>query len=167
MTKNVADGIMVVLNHRVVFVNDALVKMSGYVDSTQLIGKDVSILISDEFQDQFRQILCSFRKNDHAGNIFQTICVTREGRKFWAEGNNALINWNDEAALLCTMRDINDKKIKELEIQARAENLQQINKRLKASIKERFRFCDIIGKSPAMQKVYELLSVQPTPIPMW
>ncbi len=157
LTKNVADGIMVVLNHRVVFVNDALVKMSGYVDSTQLIGKDVSILISDEFQDQFRQILCSFRKNDHAGNIFQTICVTREGRKFWAEGNNALINWNDEAALLCTMRDINDKKIKELEIQARAENLQQINKRLKASIKERFRFCDIIGKSPAMQKVYELI----------
>ncbi len=59
--------------------------------------------------------------------------------------------------MLCTMRDINDKKIKELEIQARAENLQQINKRLKASIKERFRFCDIIGKSPAMQKVYELI----------
>ena len=157
LTKNVGDGIMVVLNNRMMFVNDALVKMSGYVDANQLIGKDVFSLISDESRDQFRQILGNFREKGRSGDLFQALYISRDGRKFWAEGNNAVINWNGESAFLCTIRDINDRKIKELAAQERAENLHQLNIKLRSSIRERFRFGNIIGKSPAMQKVYELI----------
>ena len=157
LTKNVADGIMVVSNYRIVFINDALVKMSGYIDANQLIDRNIFTLIAEEFQDQFRKMLNDFQKNIRAREIFQAICVTRDGRKFWAEGNNTMITWDDKSALLCTIRDINDQKNKEIAAQERAENLHQLNTKLRSSIRERFRFGNIIGKSPAMQKVYELI----------
>ncbi len=157
LTKNVADGIMVVLGHHLMFANDALVKMFGCVDANQLLGKDIFNLIANESQDRFHKMLVNFQEEGQSGDIFQTICVTREGRKFWAEVNNATINWNGEPAILCTIRDINDRKLRELAAWEQAENLKQLNIKLRSSIRERFRFGNIIGKSPAMQKVYELI----------
>ncbi len=49
-----------------------------------------------------------------------------------------------------TERKNAEKMLKEQEIYLRRENI-----RLKSSIKDRFRFGDIIGKSPVMQQVYE------------
>ena len=52
--------------------------------------------------------------------------------------------------------------IRDLSIQKTIENekmaLQNENRVLKISLKERYKFGDIIGRSPAMKKVYELLS---------
>jgi PAS domain S-box-containing protein len=157
LTKNVADGIMVVLDNHLMFANDALIKMLGCVDVNQLLGKNIFSLIAIESQDRFRKMIVNFQEKGHSGDIFQTIYITREGRRFWAEGNNATINWNGKPAILCTIRDINDRKLSELAVREQAENLQQLNTKLRSSIRERFRFGNIIGKSPAMQKVYELI----------
>jgi transcriptional regulator with PAS, ATPase and Fis domain len=55
------------------------------------------------------------------------------------------------------MRDINERKLKEIATQEHAENLYKENIKLRSSTKDRFRFGDIIGKSSAMQKVYKLI----------
>ena len=157
LAKNVADGIIVVLNGRLMFVNDALVRMFGYFDASQLVGREVFSLIADESRERFRKMLGNFEQNGRPADIFQTVCMTREGRRFWAEGNNTVVNWNGQPAFLCTIRDINKRKLRELEAQEQAENLQKLNIKLRSSIRERFRFGNIIGKSPAMQKVYELI----------
>ena len=157
LTKNVADGIAVVLNGRLMFVNDALVRMFGYFDGSQLIGKEILSLIADGSREQFGRMIGNFQENGHPGDIFQTVCVSREGRKFWVEGKNAEVNWSGEPAFLCTIRDINERKLKELAAREQAANLQKLNVKLRSSIRERFRFGNIIGKSPAMQKVYELI----------
>ncbi len=53
--------------------------------------------------------------------------------------------------------DITERKRKEIALAERAAYLDKENIRLKSSMKERFRFGDIIGKSPAMQAVYDMI----------
>ncbi|MBA2882344.1 PAS domain S-box-containing protein [Desulfosalsimonas propionicica] len=53
--------------------------------------------------------------------------------------------------------DITERKRQEIALAERAAYLDKENIRLKSSMKERFRFGDIIGKSPAMQGVYDMI----------
>lgn len=56
---------------------------------------------------------------------------------------------------LTVVTDINEIKLEEERLRLSQNDLKKENLRLKASIKERFRFGSIIGKSSAMQEVYE------------
>ena len=56
------------------------------------------------------------------------------------------------------IEDVTVARSREREIRERAEHLSLENTRLRASIQERYRFGDIIGKSAAMQAVYESIS---------
>ena len=53
--------------------------------------------------------------------------------------------------------DITERKREEIALAERAAYLDKENIRLKSSMKERFRFGDIIGKSSAMQSVYDTI----------
>ena len=164
LANHVADGIMLSRDNKLLFVNDAFLFMFRYSDKRQVIGKNVTDLISDEFKARYQKIKEHFealgdtyQKNSHRMEIFQGICISKDGRKFWVEGHNSWIQWDGKPAILCTMRDINERKLNEIATQEHAENLHLENIKLRSSIKDRFRFADIIGKSPAMQKVYELI----------
>jgi PAS domain S-box-containing protein len=164
LAKNVADGIMLVQDDKLLFVNEAFFFMFGYSDKNQLIGKNVFDLISDDFREDYRKIVAqfealdgSYQKDGQMIEIFQGICLSREGREFWVEGYNSPIKWDGKPAILCTMRDINERKLHEIATREHAENLYMENIKLRSSIKDRFRFGDIVGKSQAMQKVYELI----------
>ncbi len=164
LAKHVADGIMLVQEDKLLFVNDAFLFMFGYSNKSELLGKNVFYLISNEFRENYQKIKerlevrdDSYQKNGHMMEIFQGICISKEGREFWVEGNNSPIKWDGKSAILCTMRDINARKLNEIATQEHAENLYKENIKLRSSIKDRFRFGDIIGKSPAMQNVYELI----------
>ncbi len=67
------------------------------------------------------------------------------------DGNGAVIK---RQAILV---DITKRKQAERELRERETHLFKENLRLKASMKDRFRFCDIIGKSRPMQHVYETI----------
>lgn len=164
LAKHVADGIMLVQDKKLLFANDAFLFMFGYSDDNQLIGKNVFDLISEEFREPYQKIMKKFDEpdNNHQMDgklmeIFQGICISKEGRRFWVEGHNSPIRWDGKSAILCTIRDINERKLNEIATQEHAENLYKENIKLRSSIKDRFRFGNIIGKSSAMQKVYELI----------
>ncbi len=55
------------------------------------------------------------------------------------------------------MVDITERKLLEEQIAENANYYRSENKVLRSAMKERYRFGDIIGKSPAMQSVYELI----------
>jgi PAS domain S-box-containing protein len=164
LAKHVADGIMLVQSDKLLFVNDAFLFMFGYSDKNQLIGKNVFELITDEYRESYHKIKelleepdDSYQENGHMMELFQGICISKEGREFWVEGNNSPIKWDGKSAILCTLRDINTRKLNEIETHEHAENLNKENIKLRSSIRDRFRFCNIIGKSTAMQEVYELI----------
>ncbi|HDP24141.1 MAG TPA: sigma-54-dependent Fis family transcriptional regulator, partial [Deltaproteobacteria bacterium] len=58
---------------------------------------------------------------------------------------------------LLTARDITETKLKEISMQEEAAYLRRENVTLRSSIKDRYRFGSLIGKSAAMQEVYELI----------
>lgn len=58
---------------------------------------------------------------------------------------------------VATLQDITQQKLWEINMKKESEQLQQQNILLRSSMKERFRFCDIIGKSKKMQEVYDLI----------
>jgi len=164
LTTHVADGIILVQNEELLYANNAFMQMSGYSNLNQLTGKNIFDLISDGFSESYKKINLRIKpshnkpqKFGQITEIFQGICKSKGGRKFWVEGHASLIKWEDEIAVLCTISDINKRMLEEIAHHEHAENLQKENIKLRNSIKERFRFGDIIGKSQAMQKVYELI----------
>ncbi len=58
---------------------------------------------------------------------------------------------------IASFTDITSRKQAEFALLESRENLQKENIRLRSSIRERYRFCDIIGKSSVMQEVYEFI----------
>jgi len=83
--------------------------------------------------------------------------MTRDGREIWLEERHSVIVWESKPAVLVTMRDITEHKRREITVKEESERLQKENIQLKAAMKDRYRFGEIIGKSPAMQAVYELI----------
>ncbi len=56
-----------------------------------------------------------------------------------------------------TLQDITSQKLREIEMQNESEQLMRQNTLLRSSLKERFMFCGIIGKSRKMQDIYDLI----------
>ncbi len=80
-----------------------------------------------------------------------------DGRWFLAIHSVILDHAGEVAERQVMLYDITDRKKKLQELQENEEYLRQENLRLRASLKDRFRFGDIIGKSQAMQEVYETI----------
>ncbi len=166
LATSVADGIMVIQDEKLTVVNDAFVRMFNYVDRRQLIGKNILEIMSAELHQSYKELAEKYKSENEntSGNagitrtdIEQGICFSREGRTFWVEGHTSPIKWAGRFALLSVVRDINDRKLAEIATQEKAEDLYQENLKLRSSIKDRYRFCNIVGKSAAMQEVYELI----------
>jgi len=66
-------------------------------------------------------------------------------------------NKGNISGAVTTLQDITEQKRLEMAIKKESELLHQENLTLKSSIKERFKFNNIIGKSQAMQNVYEMI----------
>jgi PAS domain S-box-containing protein len=63
----------------------------------------------------------------------------------------------DAGQFIASFTDITSRKQAEAALLESQESLQKENIRLRSSIRERYRFCDIIGKSRGMQAVYEFI----------
>jgi len=55
------------------------------------------------------------------------------------------------------LTDITDRKVEEIRLRDSENSLRKENLRLKSTMNERYRFGDLIGKSPEMQAVYEMI----------
>ena len=73
------------------------------------------------------------------------------------EGEHVGIQIKGKSAVLSTFRDVTERVKQEMVMKEEAEMLRMENIHLRSSMKERYRFRDITGRSPAMQEVYELI----------
>jgi transcriptional regulator with PAS, ATPase and Fis domain len=88
---------------------------------------------------------------------FKAQCVMKDGRSLWVEGHHSVIQFEGKPAVLTTVRDVTERVLKEIAMQEEAEHLRRENITLRSSMRERYRFGNIIGKSQPMQEVYELI----------
>jgi len=145
LAEHVADGVTLVQNGKFLFVNNAFVSMFGHTNANQILGQRAVDMISCGFDQGIKEIYGKLESGLSGEKIFRAPCITREGRKFWVEVHHNIIKWKGMPAILTTIRDIAEKRLREIAIQEETD------------IKERYRFGDIIGKSQPMQEIYELI----------
>jgi len=150
LAQNVADGIGIIQDDRLVFVNEALCAIVGYANET-LIGMSPGELFPEA---DAGQPLTQLAKDEFDHNR-QARCATGDGREIWVEIRRSRIDWHGTSSLIMDIRDISSRKIRELAVEEEKARLHSVNITLRASLNERFRLGDIIGKSAAMQGVYE------------
>ncbi len=155
LTENVADGVSIVQDRRLQFANDALSNIFGYTVD-QLVGKEPIVFFCDEYKQRFKELLEVLEKGTPVGP-FQAPCIKRSGQEIWVEERYNIIEWKGRPAILVTVRDITENKLQEIAMKEEKTFLRSENIKLKATIKDRYKFGDIVGKSPAMQKIYELI----------
>jgi PAS domain S-box-containing protein len=157
LAEQVADGVTLLQGGKFLFVNRAFVSMFGFKEARSLIGKTPAELILQGFiqtDDRFYKVLNSDHPYDKG---FRTRCVMKDGRSLWVDGHHSVIQFEGKPAVLTTVRDVTERVLKEIAMREEAEHLRKENITLRSSMRERYRFGNIIGKSEAMQEVYELI----------
>jgi len=79
-----------------------------------------------------------------------------DGRWYYIQHSPATAE-GGEPGMQVLMIDITDRKLAEQSLKESEQHLREENVLLRSSLRERYRFGDIIGKSPAMQRLYELI----------
>ncbi|MBN2178395.1 MAG: sigma 54-interacting transcriptional regulator [Deltaproteobacteria bacterium] len=155
--ERMTEGVVLFHALTVLFANDVFSQMLGYSDSKELLGQDIMNIIAKDFEMYFKEMFDSLEIGVSAERYFQARWMTREGHEIWVEGRGNRIRWKGQPAVLLTARDITEVKQREISMQEEAAHLRRENITLRSSIKDRYRFGDIIGKSDAMQEVYETI----------
>ena len=152
LAENVADGIGIIQEGKLVFVNDALTSMLGY-PAHQLVEMDFVELVRDDYQESFRK---RFERLDQSviTQDWQAVCVAGDGREVWTESRHSMIEWEGKPAILATVRDITTRKLREIAMEAERAQLRRENIQLRSAIEDRSQFGEFVGKSLAMQEVY-------------
>jgi len=155
--ERMTEGLVLCQDSRIVFVNNTFVSMFEYPGPDELLGRDVMSLVSKGFEIYFREMVEAIEKGVTRERFFQARTVTNNHREIWVEGRGNLIQWKGLPTVLFTARDITDAKQREISMREEAEHLRRENVNLRSSMRDRYRFGNILGKSPAMQEVYGLI----------
>jgi PAS domain S-box-containing protein len=155
LTDQFADGITIIQNSEYKFVNKAFLVMVGYGAIKDLIGKKYHQFVAKDFIDQYSEDMTIINNIDDFQDTFEYKLVSETGLERWIEEKRNIIEWDFAPAVLCTLRDITEKKEKEASSTQETSQLRNENILLRSSLKERYRFHNIIGISPLMQRVYD------------
>ncbi len=153
LAENVQDGMIILQDGRLVFVNAIVTNMCGY-GTEHLMKIDPLTLFPPAGRTVFGRYLTG--DFDADAPEWQTEMLTKDGRSLWIEIKAGPLLWNEQAALLLTVRNITERKVREQRMEEERSRLEQENLSLRSTIKERFRFGELVGKSAAMQRIYEL-----------
>ena len=150
------DGLVIVQNGRLILANKVFADMTGYPPEHFDMAEPETIfhtLDKETMQSWFEH------ENPVATPVLQcrTELITKDGRRIWTELKQTAIVWDGQPARLLTIRDITDRKLREQRLEEERARLEEENLNLKSTIRERYRFGALVGKSLAMQRVYELL----------
>jgi PAS domain S-box-containing protein len=157
VTESIADGAVMVQDGKVMLVNHALVEMFGYGTPRELTGIEVIHLFDRDFRGLFQRFFDPKEQGEEFEDLLRGVGVTKSGKKFWISTHRSVIDLKSKPAILATMRDITEDMMQEESVKEVTEHLRRENIKLRSSIKERYRFGNIIGKSLPMQEVYELI----------
>ncbi|MBN2298426.1 MAG: sigma 54-interacting transcriptional regulator [Deltaproteobacteria bacterium] len=152
------EGVALMHGSRILFANKAFAFILGHEDPNSLLGQDIMEYIHKDFEIYFKDLITSVEDGQSKERYFQARWLKELKEEIWVEGRGIFLRWKGSPALLMTIRDITGIKLKEITMQEEAAYLRRENITLRTSIiKDRYRLGNIIGKSPAMQEVYELI----------
>ncbi len=156
LTEQVAEGVALVQDARFCYVNPAFCKMFNVSSSEDM--RDA--LVHNPSTDETLEIAKLYKSTtDDAVNAKgeEVHPLMRSDQTLWVQVSHSPIAFKGRPALLSTFKDITEIKEQQLAAQRMAARLDSENRVLKSSLKERYRLGEILGRSPAMQTVYEMI----------
>ena len=103
-----ADGIVILDKHTIVFVNQKMVKISGY-SQDEILGKQFIEIIAPEYHDLLKT---NYEMNLVSGepNALEMEIIARDGRKIPAETRAQFIVFKGRKATMVAIRDVTERK---------------------------------------------------------
>lgn len=158
LTDNVADGVMVVQDGKVVFTNNACAHMFCHENTSgALVEISVEEFFYADVEKRFARRIREIESGEQSKSFLHEYCRTTDGREFWVGVRYKIIRWEGRPGILFAIRDITEAKLKEITNEEEKRYLFEENIKLRSAMKERYRFGDIIGRSATMQEVYDLI----------
>ena len=153
LAENVSDGIAIFRGTLLLFSNQAFKNILG-IQTPSREGTLLEKFVHNADKERFGQLFEGLEMSSPP-TPYQLPCFTEGGREIWVEGEFSPIEWEGQTAILMTARDITARKRREEAGEQEKQRLQKEIHTLKTSIKDRYRFGEMVGKSAAMQQVYE------------
>lgn len=123
---NTSDAILIHrLNGSIVEVNDVASDYLGY-SRKQLLSMSPSDLDDETNAKRIEERIATIINKGHFK--FETVHIRKDGKRIPCEVNSTIINFNDERAILSSLRDISDRKIHEQEILKAKEKAEESDK---------------------------------------
>jgi len=139
--------------------NPAMARMLGFESPQELLEQTNDIEHQLYVNPDRRKELFALIREHETVSGFEVEFYRKDGSRFWASlysrpvydgsGNLTFIEG--------IITDVTEKKRAMEALHERGEYLRKENIRLRSNIKDRYRFGNIVGKSPSMQEVYELI----------
>ncbi|MFP4446510.1 MAG: sigma 54-interacting transcriptional regulator, partial [Desulfosudaceae bacterium] len=155
LAERMTEGVILVNNFKILFANNFFLSLFGYQDAPSLIGTDLRSMIAEGFEMYFKDMCEALEAGICQERFFQARWLKNKKDVIWVEGIANRLEWQGLPTVFLTVRDITETKLREISMQEEADNLRRQNVKLRSSIQERYRFGKIVGKSPAMQRIYE------------
>jgi len=156
LAEHVMDGITLHQDGKLLFMNAAFASLFGFEAKEKEAEKSFNDLMSNGLLQCTENSLKFDETAPDREKLF-SLRLVRDGREFWIEGENIIIQLKGKPAVLSTFRDCTERVRSEIFMKEEADRLKQENIQLKTSMKERYRFKKIIGKSQVMQEIYEMI----------
>jgi PAS domain S-box-containing protein len=138
------EAILIHSEGKIIDVNPATIRLFQCPES-RLIERDIMALVEPEFH----QLLVSDQPTPFEGEV-----IGKDDTRIPVEIRTKKLSLRDQIVNVTAMRDLSRQKQMEQEKQ----QLVHENTVLKMTMKDRYKFGDIIGRCPQMQMVYELIS---------
>lgn len=153
--ERITEGVALICKGEIVFANNKFASILGFLDATEIIGQNSMTFMSKDFETYFKEFFDFIEGGISKERFFHARWLKKNDHEIWVEGKGNLFQWKGNPTVLLTARDITDTKMKEISMQEETAYLRRENVTLRSSIKDRYRFGDIIGKSVAIQEIYE------------
>jgi PAS domain S-box-containing protein len=156
LTEQVAEGVALVQNARFYYVNPAFCRMFNLSSAEEIRDGRVRHPPAGEAEE----IAGLYRTGVDTiiqARVEEVHQLTLSEKTCWIQVCHSPITFRGQPALLSTFKDITEIKEEQVAAQYMADLLNKENRVLRSSLKERYRLGEILGRSPGMQEVYELI----------
>lgn len=156
LMEQVTDGVCLVQNLLFCYVNPAFCKMFNIPSPEAMTHQSVHKVTVGDGED----IMHMYHSCTDTGceekleNVYR---LTRPEKTVWVQASHTPITFKGQPALLSTFIDVTAIKEQQVVAQHLAAQLNDENRLLRSTLRDRYRFGNIIGRSPLMQEVFELI----------
>jgi two-component system, NtrC family, sensor kinase len=105
------DGILVLVGTRIVYANQAITKMHGYVNARQLCQLNLRHLFHEDDRELLECCLLGLREGTATAHPIQLRAVRRDGRTVPVEVALLRTEWDEGPSVLATVRDLAGRRI--------------------------------------------------------